>query len=91
MYFTQYFQMFQKSMGFLKIYRANMEPNGKKLRKNSIYRAAIQLWSLLVILVLRLTQFYATCSTKTPPTVGPRKLRNAYADVHRPETINAGC
>ena len=49
-YFTQYFQMFCKNLGFWKIYGANREPKAKKLRKIFVYRAAIKLWFPLVTL-----------------------------------------
>ena len=42
-----------------------------------------------MILFPQLIHFYciSTCSTKIPPTVGPRKLPEAYAAVHRPDTM----
>ena len=46
------YYIFWKNMGFLKNYVANMGQIAKKLRKSSIYGAALKLCSLLVTLEL---------------------------------------
>ena len=55
--------IFWEIMGFLKNYVANMGQIAKKLRKSSIYGAALKLCSLLVTLVLLHHECYQEASS----------------------------